>query len=189
MSEEWRPVVGWERLYEVSDKGRVRSLDRIVSHVGNFSGEWHVRSRILREDVVRDGHHRVCLSRDGLTTTVQVHVLVATHFIGPAPAGAVCRHLDGDPGNNVVDNLAWGTVSDNQKDAVGHGTHKEARKTHCPRGHELVEPNLVAALSRRGKRSCRACDIAHSAKRRNPHLDWAAFADQRYLQLTNGVAA
>lgn len=52
-----------------------------------------------------------------------IHRLVLEAFIGPCPKGMECRHLDGDKQNNKLDNLKWGTHSENQQDAVKHGTH------------------------------------------------------------------
>lgn len=51
------------------------------------------------------------------------HSLVLAAFRSPRPPGAECRHLDGDPGNNRLENLAWGTGVENYRDRVAHGTH------------------------------------------------------------------
>ena len=107
--ESWRPVVGWDGLYEVSNKARVRSLRR--------------GGMILRSKRNRGGHWIVALTRGGKPTGGLVHRLVAEAFIGPAPfEGAIVRHLNGDPADNRIDNLAWGTHADNLADAVRHGT-------------------------------------------------------------------
>ena len=50
-----------------------------------------------------------------------VHRLILETFIGPCPEGMECRHLDGNPTNNHLSNLCWGTRSENQKDKVRHG--------------------------------------------------------------------
>jgi hypothetical protein len=52
-----------------------------------------------------------------------IHRLVLETFVGPCPKGMMCRHLDGNPTNNNLNNLVWGTPSENQKDAVRQGTH------------------------------------------------------------------
>ena len=51
-----------------------------------------------------------------------VHRLVLEAFVGPRPEGMACRHLDGDRANNRVENLAWGTYSENERDKLRHGT-------------------------------------------------------------------
>lgn len=60
------------------------------------------------------------VSLDG--KTYHVHVLVCETFNGPRPAGAVCRHKDGNPRNNHANNVVWGTVTENNRDRIAHGT-------------------------------------------------------------------
>lgn len=102
----------------------------------------------------RAGHLRVELpGRDRR----YVHVLVAESFIGPKPEGLEVRHLNGNPEDNRVENLAYGTRSENVLDSVKHGTYRNANseKTQCPRGHEYDRTNTY--LTSRGTRQCRAC--------------------------------
>jgi len=77
----------------------------------------------------------------------------------------VC-HNDGDPHNNRVSNLRWGTASENALDAVRHGTHPEARKTHCRRNHPYDEYNTVHRPYAPHKRRCRECDRINCANQR-----------------------
>lgn len=112
MTEEWRPVVGFEGLYEVSDQGRVRSAPRPKTRGG-----------LLRPGGHRSGHLHVVLSRAGRVCTRQVHRLVLEAFTGPCPEGQECRHLNGDPADNRHVNLCWGTRSENVQDMIRHGTH------------------------------------------------------------------
>lgn len=70
----------------------------------------------------RWGHRHIKLRRDGRTYTRYVHRLVLEAFVGPCPPDHECRHLDGNPRNNRLDNLAWGTRQENQDDRVRHGT-------------------------------------------------------------------
>jgi len=66
------------------------------------------------------GHLGVILGRGGRRDFV--HRLVLEAFVGPCPGGMECRHLDGDPTNNRLDNLRWGTRKENMEDMVRHGT-------------------------------------------------------------------
>lgn len=154
--EAWRPVVGYEGLYEVSDHGRVRSLDRKTLTVCLKRGEFQQfhKGRILRPGLNGRGRLYVSLGKDGVSTSKTVHSLAAEAFLGARPPGMEVRHLDGVPTNNRVDNLKWGTGSENTLDSVGHGTHPSARKTHCKRGHEFTPENTH---SYRGKRICITC--------------------------------
>jgi hypothetical protein len=83
---------------------------------------------------------------------------VALAFLAPQPGTRVVRHLDGDPANNHVSNLAWGTQSENMKDTLQHGTNYWANRTHCPKGHPYEGDNLV--IETNGHRRCRTCEHA-----------------------------
>lgn len=121
--ETWRPVVGFEDRYEVSDLGRVRSLDMVVGAV--FGNTAVRRGRVLRWLVDQDGYHRCALTKTGQRPTSRgVHQLVCEAFVGPRPGRAYeVRHLDGDPKNNTPTNLAWGTRRHNADDRGRHGRH------------------------------------------------------------------
>lgn len=100
---------------------------------------------------------------DKRLTYPQVHRLVATAFLGAEPFhGAVVRHLDGNPANNAVINLAWGSVSENNRDTVRHGRHHLAKKTACAHGHEFTPENTYVW---RGSRHCRACNRARRSRK------------------------
>ena len=94
-----------------------------------------------------------------------VHALVAAAFIGPRPDGLLIRHLDGNPRNNRVGNLQYGTGSENQRDAVVHGTNHNSGVTHCRNGHLYDEANTYKH-GKTGKRSCRICNRAAVARRK-----------------------
>lgn len=118
--EIWKPVVGWEGLYEVSNLGRVRSVARVVIR----SNGWPlpVREKILVGAVSHGGYKTVILSRGNASATFQVHTLVADAFHGPRPVGAQIRHLDGKKANNSSDNIRYGTSQENHQDKILHGT-------------------------------------------------------------------
>jgi hypothetical protein len=155
-SEQWRPVVGYEGRYEVSDLGRVKSLERTVQHVNRWGMITRcIPERILKPSVHRRGHHRYVLCSDGHKHDVQVHRLVLEAFVGQCPPGMECCHNDGDSSNNRVNNLRWDTRSSNTIDAVQQKTNHHARKTHCPRGHEY--DRIEKRPNGRTARSCSRC--------------------------------
>ncbi|MFV8266502.1 NUMOD4 motif-containing HNH endonuclease [Mycolicibacterium peregrinum] len=149
--EQWRPVIGFEGLYEVSDQGRVRSLGQFAR--GSHGSQRFVRGRVLRPAPSKTGHLTVALGRGGGTKLV--HALVAEAFIGPRPAGMDVCHGNGVPSDNRVDNLRYGTRSENHFDRVAHGNHYQANKTHCIHGHEFTPENTY--VQRGNNRGCRAC--------------------------------
>jgi hypothetical protein len=73
-----------------------------------------------------------------------LHVLILTAFVGPRPEGMWCRHLDGDPGNNALSNLRWGTQRENEADKGRHGRkacgERHGRYTH-PESRTFGERN------------------------------------------------
>lgn len=160
--EEWRPIAGYEGSYEVSNHGRVRSLDRQVRSKG--SGYRTSPGVILRQWNHQFGYKQVALRQHGQCHKKHVHSLVLTAFRGPRPAGMVTCHNDGDPANNHIDNLRWDTESSNRRDSVRHGTHPWANKTHCPQRHAYTPENTV--LNSRGRRECRQCREDRSRRRR-----------------------
>lgn len=108
--ERWLPVTDWPG-YEVSDLGRVRSWKG-----GQTS------PRLLRAHACRRGYHRVQLCCRSQRRTMLVHRLVLMAFVGASPEGHECRHLNGDPSDNRLANLAWGTSAENERDKRSHGT-------------------------------------------------------------------
>lgn len=160
MSETWKPVVGYEGIYEVSDLGRVRSLDRIDA------GGQKRRGVVLQPKVTPKGYHDVTLA-NGPRETRRVHRLVLTAFVSPPPPGLQARHLDGDPASNALPNLKWGTAVENNRDRVLHGTHPELLKTHCPSGHPYAGENLYTHPTT-GHRSCVQCRRDRQERDREP---------------------
>lgn len=161
MSEVWKAIPGHEGRYEVSDLGRVRSLPRL-----DRRGR-RIRGRILAIVVQPSGHHSVKLCLDGDYENAKVHRLALLAFVGQPPAGHEGLHGDGDPSNNALTNLRWGTRSENLRDSVRHGTHHWAAKTHCPQGHPYDDENTYKTSA--GRRMCRTClrerDLARRARK------------------------
>ena len=118
----WKDVPGHEGSYQVSDAGDVRSLDRDVFFAASHKSRAYARStkgRMLRPGRMSSGHVSVALGRNNSRC---VHELVLLAFVGPPPEGHECRHLNGNPADNRLENLRWGTRSENIRDAVSHGT-------------------------------------------------------------------
>ena len=113
MTEEWRAVVGYEGRYEVSSLGRVRSLDRTAKiRGGSFRT---VKGRVLKPLNHTCGYLAVGLGRRNQKL---IHILVAEAFLGRRPSGLDVRHLDGNPRNNRVSNLVYGSRSENMRDVA-----------------------------------------------------------------------
>ena len=165
-TETWKPIPGYEGLYEVSDHGRVKSVTRKVWFVNRWGQE---TQRIVPERAraqqphPNGGHLYLTLHKKGKRKHWFVHVLVLMAFVGPRPKGRdEVRHLDGDPTNNHLDNLRWGTHQENVDDMTRHRTHRNARKTHCKHGHEFTPSNTYMRPD--GNRDCKACAKSRQTK-------------------------
>ncbi len=112
MNEIWKPIAGYEGCYEVSNLGRVRSLERYVpSKCGSCR---IVRASDVKQRLSNKGYFRVYLCVSQVRKWKYVHRLVAEAFI-PNPNNYPCvNHKDENPKNNCVDNLEWCTYSYNR---------------------------------------------------------------------------
>lgn len=122
MSKEiWKEIKGYEGYYSVSNKGRVKSLERVVPH-DEGKGERVIKERIIT-NWVSNGYHNVSFSVDGKVTKHKVHRLVAAAFISNHEDKFTVNHIDGDKTNNEVSNLEWATLSENNKHAYDTGLY------------------------------------------------------------------
>ena len=183
-NEKWLPVAGYEGYYEVSDMGRVRSVRRSVEFRDGRSRTYEAQIRRLTPQAPY-GHLTVGLKRGGSRVTVRVHRLVLESFIGPCPEGMEGCHNDGDSSNNRLSNLRWDTSSANKQDMIRHGTNHRLNLTHCPYGHSLDAPNVMAFAARSGRRGCLACSRARAHTQRNPHMKphFQQVADDYFAQI------
>lgn len=113
-TERWLPVIGYEGLYEVSDLGRVRSLDRLVGGpYGPASRIFPGRVLALQINRGSKGYPFVFLYREGRGQHCAVHILVLTAFDRPCPPGTEALHGPGGKSDASIANLRWGTRSEN----------------------------------------------------------------------------
>ena len=118
--EYWKPVVGYEGLYEISNVGRINSYQ--------ICG----RARTMKPTPCRLGYPMVSLHRAGVRRDQSIHRLVAEAFIGPIPPGMQTCHNDGNPANNRRSNLRYDTRSANTLDSIRHGTfHRFIGEAHA----------------------------------------------------------
>lgn len=184
--EKWRPVVGYEGHYEVSDQGRVRSLRRDVPSRWGGTRKWG--GKTLRGTVTNGGYVAVALSLNRKVKVRSVHRMVAEAFIGPIPDGMYVLHYNDVGTDNRLENLRIGTVSENGHDAVRNGRNPHASKTHCIRGHALSGPNLLPGPN--GGRRCRSCGRAYSYVYKHSEFEpmFQQIADEKYARLMGEAA-
>ena len=160
-AEEWRAIPGWEGYYEASSAGRLRSLDRFVPV--KSSKPRRVRGRVLKPRMHK-GYLITNLVRDGRLRTRSVHQLVIAAFKGLPREGMVTRHLDGNALNNAIENLEYGTPSENVQDSIAHGTHWLASRSECLAGHAYTPENTGRKPT--GARRCLTCKLAAARRAR-----------------------
>lgn len=131
MIEEWKNIHGYEGLYQVSNFGRIKSFLRRGSQIGVYQinqvrqllkegtkqKEIEIITGLSEATVYRIKHNKVDYGERMLRPTI----------------GTQCRHLDGNPQNNYLSNLKWGTRSENQQDSTKHGT----KYYHFQKGHSV----------------------------------------------------
>ncbi len=152
MPELWRPVPDAPG-YEASDLGRVRSLRRATP-------------RVLTSTVGPCGFPTVNVSAlVGGGTCRRVGTMVAAAWLGPLPEGAEVRRLDGDPLNDRLENLAYGTAQEVAADHAARARREEAAgaPTHCPDGHRYTD----SWLGNWGARYCRDCQVKRQKREYN----------------------
>ena len=103
METIWKEVKGFEGLYEVSNTGLVRSMDREI--IGKNGVKQHFKSRELKGSPLKAGHLQVQLRKDGNRTVKLVHRLVAEAFFENFTENCIIDHIDGCPSNNNITNL------------------------------------------------------------------------------------
>ena len=116
--ENWRPVIGYEGAYEVSDLGRIKSL--------NAYGRGIVK--VLKQKESNRGYLTVDLFKDGKYTKLGVHRIVCSAFVRPPKGNEQVNHIDGDKKNNLPSNLEWCTPSENIKHAYRTGLKEKSRE-------------------------------------------------------------
>ena len=172
--EEWKAVVGYEGLYEVSSHGNVRSLTRVVRRPGP-TGDLTINGRDMELFVTPKGYHRLQLNKDGKKRNHLVHRLVAEAFI-PNPEGKPdVNHKDSCKDNNRVSNLEWVTCSENLTHAYEEGL-KQANVKYVVECEELGIvtfgcTKMEAELRKRGYDKASSAAIWNVINRGGKHLD------------------
>lgn len=138
--EIWKPIPTCGGLYEASSLGRIRSVERYVTHC--CGGKSLKRSRVLSPWKNNMGYLSVELHREGRRYKWLVHRLVALAFF-PGFDGDEVNHLDFNPQNNCVSNLELSNRRDNQMYSVRAGHCTAATN---PRRQKKMTPESVAAL-------------------------------------------
>ena len=102
--EVWKDIQGYEKVYQISNHGRVRVLPH-VDALGH-----HRLEHMLKPDIQKQGYLQVTLYKDGIPNKIKVHRLVARAFLPNPKNYPIINHKDENPANNHVNNLEWCTM-------------------------------------------------------------------------------
>lgn len=116
MLEIWKDVVGYEGFYQVSNYGKIRSMDREITQKNGRKRFYKGEIKSFAKD--KDGYLIVCLNKEGKQKNHKVHRLVGESFIVNYENKPLINHIDEDKSNNHVENLEWATHYENNT----HGT-------------------------------------------------------------------
>lgn len=124
--EIWVKVKGFECFYEVSNLGRVKSLDREIVYCNGRKDKF--KGKIKKFSKNNFGYLHVTLFKNSKSLTTLVHRLVAKHFIPNPENKPQINHIDNNPANNNVSNLEWVTQQENRNHCVNQSRQKGASK-------------------------------------------------------------
>lgn len=128
MEEFWKDIEGYEGLYQVSNFGRVKSLERLVK--SNNNNYRIVKEKILKQNQDKDGYRIISLNKNNKGKSYRLHRLVAEAFIPNPNNYLVVNHKDENKENNYVDNLEWCTIHYNN--IYGHRIEKAKKNKNIP---------------------------------------------------------
>ena len=118
--EIWKDIPGYEGKYQASSAGRIRSLSRTLAFHGKLNYKREMKGRILKPGrLCKNGHVSVVLGHG--ENGSPVHQLVALTFLSPCPEGMEVLHANGNPTDNRVENLRYGTRTENILDVYAAG--------------------------------------------------------------------
>lgn len=190
--ESWVDIPQWEGFYQISNKGRVKSLARRVYYRGGVK-YYEKPETMLTPGLVgakRRLYPRVVLCDGPRQRHAMVHMLMAESFLADSyfPGAQAC-HWDDNQFNNTIENIRWGTRRENKLDQVRNGNHHQSNKSYCSRNHSLLlSENLVPSGVKQNKRQCRACrnaiSKAHRQKRAYDSEYVQFLSDEYYERIT-----
>lgn len=126
--EIWKPITGYEGIYEVSNTGDIRTCEGKTTYTEKH-GVRHWKQRVLKQKTDRYGYKRVCLYKNGKPKDFLVHRLVADMFCEKSKDKIIINHIDCDPANNNATNLEWCDYRHNLMHAFKNGLNNSPNKT------------------------------------------------------------
>lgn len=134
MKEEWKDIVGYEGLYQVSNLGRVKSFDKVVK---NAKGTYIKKERYLKPQKISNGYFIVGLYKNKKHKNIYIHKIVAEAFLDNSNCYEEINHIDGNKENNVFSNLEYCSRNYNQKHSYIKGLTSRYKTRHKIEQYDL----------------------------------------------------
>jgi hypothetical protein len=145
-NEIWKPIKGYEGLYEVSNTGKVKSIERTFTGKDGVTKSVHERILVLSLSMITKKHpiarYTVELWKDNKRKRISIHRIVAITFLPNLEGKPQVNHIDGNPKNNNIENLEWATNSENVKHAYKTGLMKPKGKKPI-KGTNLITGEII----------------------------------------------
>jgi len=138
--ENWKDIKGYEGIYQISNLGRVKSLEKEIIN-NRYKTKMIVKEKIMTPQLAGWGYLSIQLRKDGFYSGKLIHKLILDAFIPNPKNKPLGNHKDGDKLNNSLDNLEWSTHSENNKHAYDIGlkeTNRDWAKSGAARSKEVV---------------------------------------------------
>lgn len=152
--EQWKDIEGYEGLYQISDKGNVKSTPRQGTSPKSY----------LSHHTPKDGYPEVYLCKDGKKKNKSIHRLIAIAFLPLVEGKNHINHIDGDKTNFSLSNLEWCTHLENMRHAFKIGLINRSPETYDNRRFEVI--NILTGESYKDlKHLCKEKGLNHSTMR------------------------
>ena len=152
---QWRPVIGYEGVYEVSENGDVRNVKK---------------EKVLKPQKHRGGYRQIILWRQNKFKALYMHRLVAMSFIENPLCKKQVNHIDGDKSNNRINNLEWVTASENEKHAYNIGLKELCKQKISERCSKEVLDLYSGIFYKSLVSACKATNSKYSIAKRAARL-------------------
>lgn len=128
-SEIWSDISGYEGMYQVSNQGRIRGLDRII--VQKDGKKQKIRGKIISIGIKNNGYYMGQICSKGKMVNLTVHRLMALAFIPKVEGKEYVNHIDGNRANNNLSNLEWVNMKENSLHGVNRAKEEQRLYTSC----------------------------------------------------------
>lgn len=178
MVEIWKDIPGYEGYYQVSNTGKVKSLERISVRNNGKSEDvkCHLRERMLNIQTQAQGYSQVVLSKNGSRKTFRLHALVAKLFVENPFKKKYINHIDGNKKNNKASNLEWVTAKENMAHAYKTGliNHYKRKVLQLDENNNVLNKfsSLKEAAECVGGSKCGICDACKGRRVRSYGYKW-----------------